>query len=114
MTNVEYAKYVNCLVARNRTELMEESFLHAAVGLAGESGELLGMVKKIFWQRHPMDDKWFDNTTLELGDCLFYLQFMCNNLGVTLDEVQDRNVAKLSERYKGKKFTVNESVNRGK
>jgi len=117
MTNKEYAEFVNCLRAQNRTELAldkEESFLHAAVGLAGESGELLDKVKKVFWQKHPMDEKWFDAAILEAGDCLFYLQFMCNNLGVSLDEVRDRNVAKLSARYKDKKFTVDESINREK
>lgn len=112
MTNKEYSQYVKGIAARNRTELVAESFLHAAVGLAGESGELLDKVKKVFWQRHPMNSKFFDDACLELGDILFYLQFMCNNLGVSLDEVRDGNVAKLSKRYKNKKFTVDESINR--
>ena len=111
-TNKDYAQFVLRLIAPNRTELEEELFLHAAVGLIGESGELLDKVKKVFWQRHPMDNKWFDAAILELGDCLFYIQFMCNNLGVSLDEIRDRNVAKLSARYKNKRFTTNESINR--
>lgn len=112
MTDKEYSQFVADLESRGRTELVEEQFLHAAVGLAGESGELLDKVKKIYWQRHPLDDKWFKAAVLELGDILFYIQFMANNLGVTLDEVRDRNVAKLTARYPSKKFTVNESVNR--
>ena len=112
MTNKEYSQFVLDLESRGRTELIEERFLHAAVGLAGESGELLDKVKKVYWQRHPLDDKWFRDAVLELGDILFYLQFMCNNLGVTLDDIRNKNVAKLSERYKTKKFTVNESLNR--
>ena len=114
MTKKEYSQFVGCLQARNRTELVAEPFLHAAVGLAGESGELLDKVKKVFWQRHPMDEEWFNAAVLELGDIMFYLQFMANNLGVTLDVVRDGNVAKLSERYKGKKFTTDESLNREK
>lgn len=111
-TNEDYAQFVNRLVAPNRTDLVAEPFHHAATGLASEAGEIIGMTKKVFWQRHPMDEKWFAKLFKELGDTLFYLQFMCNNFGVTLDEVRDGNVAKLSERYKNKKFTVDESINR--
>ena len=114
MTNEEYSQFVSCLESKGRTELVEEQFLHAAVGLAGESGELLDKVKKVYWQKHPLDDKWFEDAILELGDILFYLQFMCNNLGVTLDGVRDENVTKLSKRYKDKKFTVKDSINRRK
>ena len=112
MTNKEYSQFVSCLQARNRTELVAEPFLHATVGLAGESGELLDKIKKVFWQRHPMDEEWLKDVTLELGDILFYLQFMCNNVGVSLDEIRDANVVKLSARYKDQKFTVDESINR--
>lgn len=112
MTNKEYSQFVAGLESRGRTDLIEEQFLHAAVGLAGESGELLDKVKKVYWQRHPLNDKWFEAAVLELGDILFYLQFMCNNLGVTLDDIRDRNVVKLTARYKNKKFTVDESINR--
>ena len=112
MTDKDYAKFVACLESRGRTGLEEERLLHAAVGLAGESGELLDKVKKVYWQRHPLCDKWYKDAILELGDILFYLQFMCNNLDVTLDKVRDENVIKLTARYPGKKFTVSESINR--
>ncbi len=112
MTNKEYSQFVAGLESPGRSGLVVERFLHATVGLAGESGELLDKVKKLYWQRHPLDAKWIDDAVLELGDILFYLQFMCNNLGVSLDNVRDGNVAKLSERYKDKKFSTNESINR--
>lgn len=114
MTNEEYSQFVAGCIAPNRTELVAESFLHASVGLAGESGELLDKVKKVFWQKHPMDDAWFEAACKELGDILFYVQFMCNNLGVSLTDIQVGNVAKLTERYKNKKFTEDESINRKK
>lgn len=112
MTNTEYAQFVRDLQAPDRTDFVAEAPLRAAVGLTGESGELLDKMKKVFWQGHPMNEKWFDEMTLEAGDLLFYLQDLCNFLGVPLEEVRDKNVAKLKERYKSGKFTMNESVNR--
>ena len=112
MTSKDYAQFVQNLKAPNKTSLESEQFLLAAVGLAGESGELLDKLKKVFWQGHPMDEKWFDEAILELGDILYYLQLGCNAVGLSLDAVRDRNVAKLTERYKDGKFTTKESINR--
>lgn len=114
MTNQEYSQFVRDLQAPYKTGLVTEPILRAAVGLSGESGELLDKIKKVFWQGHSMDKKWFDEVALEAGDILFYLQDLCNFLGASLDEVRDRNVTKLQERYKSGKFTVNESINREK
>lgn len=111
-TNGDYAQFVLGLGSANRTNHVEESFLHAASGMAGESGELLDELKKVWWQRHPMNEKFYKKIILELGDILFYMQFMCNNLGVTLDDVRDKNVEKLSKRYESGKYTVKESLNR--
>ena len=112
MTSVEYALFVQKLKAPNITSLEVEQFLLAAVGLAGESGELLDAVKKVVWQGHPMNEKWFDKVILEFGDILYYLQLGCNAVGLSLDAVRDRNVAKLTKRYKDRKFTTKESINR--
>ena len=112
MTNKGYAKFLNRLVGPNRTDLVIEPFHHAATGLASEAGEIIGMTKKAFWQGHPMNKKWFTKLKEELGDNLYYLQFMCNNLGITLDDIRDGNVAKLTKRYKSGEFTIDESINR--
>lgn len=112
MTSKEYAHFVNGLLAPRRTSLEVEPFLLATVGLAGESGELLDKMKKVVWQGHPMDGKWFDDVVLELGDILYYLQAGCNAVGLSLDAIRDRNVTKLTERYKTGKFTTKESMNR--
>ena len=112
MTSKDYAQFVQNLKAPNKTSLESEQFLLAAVGLAGESGELLDKLKKVFWQGHPMDEKWFDEAILELGDILYYLQLGCNAVGLSLDAIRDRNVTKLMKRYKCGKFTTKESINR--
>lgn len=112
MTNKDYSQFVRDLQTPDRTDFVEEAPLRAAVGLVGESGELLDKMKKVFWQRHPMTEAWFKEMILEAGDILWYLQDLCNFLGVSLDEIRDRNVVKLKERYKSGKFTITESVNR--
>ena len=108
--NVDYPSFVDCL--RNAiTEVTPEQFnlLHAAVGLSGESGELLDMVKKHVFQTHGLDK---EEVKKELGDILFYLQFMCNVLGTTIDEVRQGNIVKLTERYLDQKFDPERSKNR--
>ena len=112
MTNTEYSQFVRDLQAPYKTDLVAEEPLRSAVGLSGESGELLDKIKKVFWQGHSMNDELFDELILEAGDILFYLQDLCNFLAVSLDEVRDRNVTKLKDRYKSGKFTINESAHR--
>ena len=112
MTSKDYAQFVQNLKAPNKTSLESEQFLLAAVGLAGESGELLDEIKKVFWQGHPMDEDLINYVIGELGDILYYLQLGCNAVGLSLNDIRDRNVAKLTKRYKGGKFTTKESINR--
>ena len=67
-----------------------------ALGLAGEGGEVADIVKKAIAQGHDRDD---DRILEELGDILWYVALMADNLGVEMDWVAERNVFKLSQRY---------------
>ncbi len=70
----------------------------AAMGLAGEAGEVCDLVKK--WQHHraPRD---VAKLRKELGDVLWYLAHACNVMGWRLDDIAAENVAKLRARYPG-------------
>jgi NTP pyrophosphatase (non-canonical NTP hydrolase) len=78
---------------------------HATTGMAGESGEALDITKKlwIYNQTPATTNKEgvtnFDHLIEELGDTLFYVQMACNHLGVTMEHVIGKNVAKLEKRY---------------
>lgn len=72
--------------------------LHAAIGIAGESGELLDAVRKLFFEGQPLDR---ENVIEELGDLCFYLEAACQAIGVTREEIEELNTAKLSKRYEG-------------
>ena len=71
--------------------------LNAALGL-GEAGELQGVVKKeMFYGK--LDVK--QDVLSEAGDLLFYLTWLVDEYGLTLEQVIDYNIDKLSGRYKG-------------
>lgn len=70
--------------------------LNGCLGLAGESGEVLDMVKK--WVFHEKDlDK--DHLKKELGDVMWYVAMLCESFGFDLDEILQMNVDKLKARY---------------
>lgn len=75
--------------------------LHAMIGLCTESGEIQDQVKK-----HIFYGKEIDKTNLveELGDLMWYIAIAADTLGVSLEEIMQRNNDKLEARY-GKVFT---------
>lgn len=75
-----------------------ERLLDAAAGLAEESGEILGLVRKHAYQSHPLDR---EKLTTELGDALWCLAMTARSAGITLEQVADANIAKLRSRYPG-------------
>jgi len=70
--------------------------LHAAVGMAGEAGEFLDEVKKLWIYGKPTD---LQKLVKEMGDLEFYMQAARNHLGITREEVIQANREKLIARY---------------
>lgn len=69
---------------------------NAVYGLNGEAGEVIDILKKHEFQGHTLNkEKLID----ELGDIAWYLALGCTALGVTLTDIFNHNVEKLSERY---------------
>ena len=71
--------------------------LHAAIGIAGEAGELLDAVRKHVFDEQPLDE---DNVIEELGDLCFYLEAACQAIKMKRADIEELNMAKLFERYK--------------
>lgn len=75
---------------------------YPALGLAGESGEIAEKVKK--WlrgdegQEGEAYDKLRQDLLLEMGDPLWYIASLADDLGFTLQQVVDANISKLSSR----------------
>lgn len=79
----------------------EVRLLHGAIGLATESGEILDNLKKYIYYGANLDKP---NLQEELGDVLWYIALLCNELNVDMQEVMDKNIEKLKRRY-GEKFS---------
>lgn len=70
--------------------------LNGVMGLNGEAGECIDIMKKYLFQGHELDkEKLMD----ELSDVLWYAAVTASGLGVSLDEVMQHNVEKLKKRY---------------
>lgn len=70
--------------------------VNGVMGLAGESGECVDLVKKMLFQGHPMNH---EHLAKELGDVAWYLAVTAHAIGYTLEEVLQMNVDKLKARY---------------
>lgn len=83
--------------------------LHMTMGVAGESGELLDMIKKHIAYDKPLDREKF---ILELGDIEFYLEGVRQNLDIERGEVLAKNIEKLSERYNNLVYSDEAAISR--
>jgi len=70
--------------------------LNACLGLSGETGELLDMVKKWVFHEKPLDT---EHLKKELGDCMWYVALFCEAMNWDLDEILQMNVDKLKKRF---------------
>lgn len=77
-------------------ELSHANLAIAGLGLAGESGEVADLIKKMVGHGHPLDR---DKLIEELGDVLWYCAMLATLLDVKLDAVAVRNIQKLLKRY---------------
>lgn len=80
----------------NRLQNLE----YPTLGLTGEAGEVANIVKKI--QRDfggVITDEIRAKLKDELGDVLWYISACADELGLTLKEIAEFNVAKLSKRH---------------
>ena len=86
----------------------KDKLLNGVMGLNGEAGECIDVVKKHLFQGHDLDTvKLID----ELGDVLWYIAQTAAGLGVEMEEIAQHNVAKLRARYP-KGFDSERSINR--
>ncbi|MDE1152249.1 MAG: nucleoside triphosphate pyrophosphohydrolase family protein [Micavibrio sp.] len=83
---------------KTRTIPPENPVVYSALGLTGEAGELANKVKKIM-RGDSNPQELVDGIRGEMGDVLWYLAALADDLGITLDDVADENIKKLRSRY---------------
>lgn len=102
--NVYQAAALRTASAKDKSELIE----NGVMGLCGESGEVIDILKKHKFQGHELNlDKMVD----ELGDVLWYIAITAEGLGVDLETIMRLNIEKLMNRYP-EGFSAERSINR--
>ena len=115
----EPSKNLDKLVARLQSLNAIEGYsipglMTGSTGLVCEAAELKDIVKKVLYQGKELTPELLEHMKKELGDVAFYFVVLCQALGTSPSEVIQLNVEKLSARFAGNKFSVEESEVRKK
>ena len=106
MTINEYQKLA--MTTQNPALSERNVLLNGVMGLCGESGEAIDIVKKWLAQGHELDKA---HLAKELGDIAWYLAETATALGLTLEEILQANIDKLRARYP-EGFSTEKSLHR--
>ena len=91
-----------------------ETMLHAAVGISGEAGELLEVVKKawVYDGADPWELDW-DRLERELGDVFFYVTALTTLMGLDYGTLAEMNMEKLRKRYPDRRSANRDGAGQG-
>ncbi len=92
----------------NKSLDKKDMLINSVMGLCGESGEAIDIVKKWLAQGHELNK---DALKKELGDVAWYLAEAATALDVSLEEIFQGNLEKLQARYPDG-FDVKKSLSR--
>lgn len=94
-------------VAETKEDL-RNNLSNYAMGLAGEAGEVVDLLKKAIYHGHELDKT---EVLKELGDVLHYTAGLAFMLSIEFENVGRVNIAKLKKRYPNG-FSKEDSINR--
>jgi NTP pyrophosphatase (non-canonical NTP hydrolase) len=80
----------------NEMTQAKANFLHLALGISGEAGEIVDAIKKHVIYDQPLSHA---NLAEELGDMEFYLEGLRQELEITREYIIMGNIHKLKQRY---------------
>ena len=86
----------------------ENLMLNGAMGLNGEAGEVIDILKKYMFQGHNLETQKIVD---ELSDVLWYVALTAQGIGCDLDSIMEHNINKLKKRYPNG-FEAERSINR--
>ena len=96
------------MVTLNSALEKKDVLINGVMGLCGESGEAIDIVKKWLAQGHELDK---EKLAKELGDIAWYLAETAYALDIPLEDIFRGNIEKLKKRYP-EGFAAERSVNR--
>lgn len=93
MTFGEYEKLAQ---RTSNTKLKSDKLINGAMGLCGEAGEVIELIKKWKYQGLAI---YGESIIEELGDVLWYVVETASAIGISLESIASRNIEKLKKRY---------------
>ena len=79
----------------------EQAIIYPTLGLTGEAGEVANKVKKIIRDgTNKNNENLVQEISAEIGDCLWYISVLADDIGVKLSDIANSNLLKLENRKK--------------
>lgn len=101
-----------CLRTESAAPVLKDNqyarILQGLMGLNGEAGECIDILKKVLFQGHDLDK---ERLASELGDVAWYLAVSADAIGYDLETIFKKNIEKLNKRYPNG-FDAEKSVHR--
>ena len=112
MDNNKYVSFVKSIEKPSDTislDPLHKRQIHAAMGMAGETGETVDIIKK-----HVIYGKELDITKVveECGDVLYYMAVLLDSVGSNIPEAMQKNYEKLSARYYKGTYSNEQAIKR--
>lgn len=110
----EYKKLVISTENKNYEEIIDRvnkrgiRLLHGTIGASTEAAELLDAIKKHIYYGRDLD---IPNIKEEIGDIMFYLFLLIDELDLSFEEILEKNIEKLRIRYPNR-FSKEDAINR--
>ena len=101
VTPMDCDDYQRAALRTARGKDAPDEFMHLVLGLVGETGEIAEKVKKLVRDQHSdLDRLDRDDMAAELGDVLWYAAVLADFLGLSLGDIAQRNIDKLTDRQR--------------
>lgn len=84
-----------CKRTAKKFDTNEKEILTWGLGITGEAGDVASCIKKTF--AHDNDQR--EGIKENLGDALWYAAMICNFFNWDFNEILEKNIEKLKERY---------------
>ena len=79
----------------------EQAIIYPTLGLPGEAGEVANKVKKIIRDDgNKINEGLVQEISAEIGDCLWYISVLADDIGIKLSDIANANLIKLANRKK--------------
>ena len=89
----EYQKF--CKKTAKKFKDKDKEILTWGLGIAGESGDVAGCIKKTFVHNNDQKSGIREN----LGDTMWYIAMICSFFGWNLNDILKENIIKLKKRH---------------